>query len=82
MIDSSKSPMPVWRRYGTAILLSVLLVVVGYVVYVKELHHSAPSLSSPAASSPAKTPAPAVAPTPPTTVPGGIPVSSRDPFSN
>lgn len=84
MIDSSKSPLPLWRRYATAGFLTVLLVVMGYVVWAKELHHSASS-NPPAASatvgvgkaSSATVPAP-----PPTTVPGGVPISKRDPFGS
>lgn len=84
MIDSSASPIPAWRRYGTVLLLTVLVLVVGYVIYMKELHHSSASAASghPAAAvaKPVQA-APGPAPSVSTTIPGGIPVSSRDPFS-
>lgn len=84
MIDSSKSPVPLWKRYATAGLLTVLVLVMGYVVWAKELHHTTSSSSTPpapavAAPSP-KTPATTV-PTA-TTIPGGVPVSARDPFGS
>jgi hypothetical protein len=84
MIDASKSPLPTWKRYGLFVLLAVLIVVAGYVIWTKELHKS--SSSSPATSPPAATtPAPATAkaattPSVATTVPGGLPISSRNPF--
>lgn len=83
MIDASKSPVPAWKRYATMALLVALVLVAGYVIYVKELHKGSPT------SKPAPAPAPASAParaTPPasqtsaTTIPGGIPISSRNPF--
>lgn len=82
MIDSTRSPIPTWRKYATAILLTVLIAVAGYVVWSKELHHGQ---STPAAVSPpvaAKTVAPKAAPTASTTttIPGGLPISTRDPF--
>jgi hypothetical protein len=90
MIDASKSPLPTWKRYGLLLLIGVLVVVAGAMVWTKELHHSLPliSKSKPAASAPAST----AQSTPPsataskaakpvaTTVPGGIPVSGRNPF--
>lgn len=87
-IDATKSPTPLWQRRTIAVLLVVLLAVVGYMVWTKDLHHSSPAAAPPPASAPAlrrSTPAsrsanPASSPT--TTVPGGIPVSSRDPFGN
>jgi hypothetical protein len=84
MIDSSKSPMPVWRRYTNVLLLTVLLVVMGYVVWVKELHHSSPGSSTPSAPA-AAAPAPKTSPTTvstATTIPGGIAVSGRNPFGS
>ncbi len=83
-IDATKSPTPVWQRRIVAALLAVLLAVVGYMVWTKDLHHS-PAASAPPAPVAHSAPAPraASAPsTPGTTVPGGIPVSSRDPFGN
>jgi hypothetical protein len=84
VIDSSASPMPVWRRYGTILLLTVLVLVAGYVIYAKELHHSSSTGSghgAAALTTPAQ-PAPRPAVSVSTTIPGGIPVSSRDPFSS
>jgi hypothetical protein len=83
MIDSTKSPLPAWRRYATVVLLTVLIAVAGYVVWTKELHKgqsTAAAVKPPAA---AKTLAPKSvgAPSTTTTIPGGIPVSSRDPFA-
>jgi hypothetical protein len=87
MIDSSKSPMPVWRRYANVLMLTVLLVVMGYVVWVKELHHSSPASSTPPAPAarPAAAPASKTSPmavSTATTIPGGIPVSGRNPFGS
>lgn len=80
MIDSSRSPVPAWKRYLTMTVMIVLVVVAGWVLYTKEIHHSAPgSSSSPAVTNPA--PSTTVAQTPVTTVPGGIAPSARDPFS-
>jgi hypothetical protein len=90
MIDASKSPMPTWKRYGLLLLIAALVVVAGAMIWTKELHHSLPliSKSKPAASAPAtstkstppSTTAPASKPVA-TTIPGGIPVSSRNPFA-
>lgn len=80
MIDSTKAPMSPTRRYVTTALLTLLILVAMYVLWTKELHHSNPS---PASSTPAVThPAArsATAPTPSTTIPGGIPISGRNPF--
>ena len=85
MIDASKSPMPAWRRYLTAVFLTVLIAAAGYVVWVKELHPSSPATSSPPAAAAPAAGAPTGQPehaTPSTTIPGGIPVSSRDLFGN
>lgn len=81
MIDASKSPVPAWKRYATIAILAVLVVVVGYFLYSKELHHS-PAASRPAPA-PAVTqagPSQATAKTSPKGIPGGIPISSRNPF--
>jgi len=91
MIDATKSPMPTWKRYGLLVLIAALVVVAGAMIWTKELHHSLPILSKskPAASAPA----PSTPSTPPTTtvsaaskpvattIPGGIPVSARNPFT-
>lgn len=80
MIDASKSPMPLWKRWTTMALLAVLIVVAGYVLWTKELHHPATDSSSPSSPT-AAAPAPAhAAPTTTTTVPGGIAVSHNSPF--
>jgi hypothetical protein len=76
------SPVPAWKRYATMALIAVLAIVAAYVLYTKELHHSASS--STGTTPPATAPAP-VSPTPthttaPTTIPGGLPISSRNPF--
>lgn len=80
MIDASKSPMPLWKRLATVLLLAVLIVAAGYVLWTKELHHSAGESSSPTIPA-AVAPAPArAASTTTTTVPGGIPVGHNSPF--
>jgi len=87
MIDPTRSPQPAWRRYLSAAVLGVLIVVAGYVIYTKDLKHSGSGASQPVASAPAqiKTTSPktaskpAVAPT--TTIPGGVAPSSRNPFA-
>lgn len=85
MIDASRSPMPTWKRYGTFVLLAVLIVVAGYVIWTKELHKkssSPPSSSPPAATTPAPVTATTVAKPAPTTIPGGLPISNRNPFGS
>lgn len=80
MIDASKSPLPAWKRYVIASLLTVLIAVAGYVVWTKELHHTSTS-ASPTTSAVVTNPAPKHAPVAPsTTIPGGIAVSARNPF--
>lgn len=80
--------MPLWKRYAVIALLAVLIVIAGYVLYTKVLHKASPAAasSSPPPAAAVSTGAgssPAVrAATPTTTVPGGIPVSSRDPFGS
>jgi hypothetical protein len=90
MIDASKSPLPAWKRYGLILVVAALLVAAAGVIWTKELHHSIPgvSKSKPAASAPAtaqSTPpitGPSKASKPvATTIPGGIPVSARNPFA-
>jgi hypothetical protein len=90
MIDATKSPMPTWKRYGLFVLMAALVLVAGATIWTKELHHSIPGLSKskPAASAPTSSaPAPAAHSTAsatskpaPAAIPGGIPVSSRNPF--
>lgn len=83
-IDATKSPTPVWQRRTIAVLLAVLLAAVAYMVWTKDLHHATPASAPAPASAPSLTHSVPVsrAASPTTTVPGGIPVSSRDPFGN
>ena len=39
MIDSSRTPRPLWNRVLTAILLILAIATLAWVVWVKELHH-------------------------------------------
>ena len=39
MIDSSRSPRPLWNRILMAVLLVVSIVVAAWIIWVKELHH-------------------------------------------
>jgi hypothetical protein len=87
MIDASSSPRPAWQRYATIAALAVLLLVALFVIWKKELHHQSSgsaNVNTPAASAPAALPvgkAPrSVTRAPATPVPGGVPVSSRNPF--
>jgi hypothetical protein len=84
MIDATRSPQPAWRRYGTFILLGALIVFAAFFIWTKELHHHSSAAGSvntpPAAAAPAAAAAPSVGKAPPTSAPGGIPVSSRNPF--
>lgn len=88
MIDATKSPMPLWRRYATIALLAIVILAAGYLVWSKELHHSSSSGSPPspaAASANSATTKTTSHPKPgatPTTIPGGIPISTRNPFSH
>jgi hypothetical protein len=82
MIDATKSPTPAWRKYLMIVVLGVLIVIAAYFVWTKELHKSS-------SNSPSSTPTTLVAPakqTPPKaptiTIPGGIPVSNRNPFGS
>ena len=89
MIDATRGPMPAWKRYGLFVVVAALVLAAGAMIWTKELHHSLPLLSKskPAASAPAPTSVPpstgTVKPSksPATTIPGGIPVSGRDPFA-
>ncbi len=79
MIDPTRSPKPAWRRYLATCLLTVVVVAAGYFVYTKDLRHHSATATPPAAStSTASTNATAEMPS--TTVPGGPPVSGRNPF--
>jgi hypothetical protein len=39
MIDSSRSPRPLWKRTLTVIALTVFITVLAWQIWVKELHH-------------------------------------------
>lgn len=39
MIDASRSPRPVWRRLLTTVTVAVLIAVLAWAIWVKELHH-------------------------------------------
>ena len=84
MIDATKGPAPAWRRKGMLPLLSVLIVLTGYAIWAKEINKPSSSASSPPAVSATVATVPAAKAPPPTsatTIPGGIPLSSRNPFS-
>ena len=79
--------MPAWKRYATMALLAVLVLAAAYVIYTKELHHST---TAGATSPPASAPVPLIGSSTrsgsaktavPTTIPGGIAPSSRNPFA-
>jgi hypothetical protein len=78
--DATKSPTPAWQRTLIGVLLAVFIIAVGYFLWTHELHHSAKA-SPPAAVQPAPSQPSHPGTTPPTTIPGGIPISSRDPFA-
>jgi hypothetical protein len=62
------------------VLLGVLIVFAAFVIWTRELHHhssGSANSSPPPATAPA---APSIRQAPATTIPGGIPVSSRNPF--
>jgi hypothetical protein len=84
MIDATKSPLPTWKRYGLFVLIAALVIVAGAAIWTKELHHSLPGISKskPAATQAAPPATAATKTTKPvaTTIPGGIAVSSRNPF--
>lgn len=82
MIDATKGPVPAWKKYGTIALLAVLVVAMAYVLWVKELKHHSPvaSNSAPPAATAKVGHATTAKKAPPTTVPGGLPISSRNPF--
>jgi hypothetical protein len=80
MIDASRSPRPAWQRIATIAALAVLILLALLFISKKVLHHNSSGSSNiniPAASAPA---VPSVKKAPVTTVPGGVPVSSRNPF--
>ncbi len=79
MIDSTKGPIPLWKRYAMIIGLAVVLIVGGYYIYSKDLHQSSNSAANPPAAAP-----PPHAATPPTVAPVTktpiAPISNRSPF--
>ncbi len=79
MIDSTKSPVPAWKRYSILALVTLLVVVAGYMIWTKELKHKGLSHSSSQAGTSQVSTAPARTTTP-TTV--GLPLSSRNPFGS
>lgn len=87
MIDATKSPLPTWKRYALFVLIAALVVAAGAMIWTKELHHSLPGLSkstpttSATQSTPPSTTASKASKSVATTIPGGIPVSSRNPFA-
>lgn len=80
MIDASKSPMPAWKRYSMIVLLAVFIAVAGYMIWTKDVHKSSSHTSTPPSQPAPAVVAPAATKPAPTTIPGGIPVSSRSPF--
>lgn len=83
MLDASKSPIPTWRRYVMAGVLTIAILVAGWFVWSKDLHHASLPGTPAAATTPPGLPAgPATrqSASTATTIPGGIPVSSRNPF--
>jgi hypothetical protein len=80
MIDASRTPRPAWQRYATIAALAALILVALLFISKKVLHHSSQSDSTPpppAATSPVKSIKPPITHS---AVPGGVPISSRDPF--
>jgi hypothetical protein len=80
MIDASLSPRPAWRRYVTLIVLLVLVAAAAYVIWTKELHHSAATNSAPKARPAAASAKTHLVKATATTIPGGVLVSGRNPF--
>jgi hypothetical protein len=84
-IDATKSPTPTWQRVLIGVLLAGVIVAVGYFLWTHELHHakaSSPPANPPAVAQTAHAPASHPRATPVTTIPGGLPISSRNPFSS
>jgi hypothetical protein len=85
-VDATKSPTPAWKRTVVMALLGVLILAAGYFVWTHDLHKSSPPASSsgpaPAAQT-SQTSQPSVKPAATTTtVPAGLPISSRNPFTS
>jgi hypothetical protein len=83
-IDSTKTPSSPRQRYAVAILLTVLVVLAGYFVYMKDLRHhstvSSPTSTPSVVQTVPKSKAPTVTTT--TTIPGGVAISTRNPFGS
>jgi hypothetical protein len=80
MIDASHSPQTTWKRVATIVGLAVLILLALLLVWKKELHHHSSGsahVNTPAASA---RPSSSMKKAPAATIPGGIPVSSRNPF--
>lgn len=39
MIDSTRSPRPLWKRTMIAVVLIVFIVTMAWLIWVRELHH-------------------------------------------
>lgn len=46
MIDASRSPRPLWRRALTLFIVTALVAVFAWAIWVKELHHPAPHIGT------------------------------------
>lgn len=83
MIDASRSPRPLWQRIGTVVVLAALIAVAAFVIWKKELKSPATAKRSPSVTvarpSAKVQPAPRAVP-PATALPGGVPISARNPF--
>jgi hypothetical protein len=80
MIDASRSPRAAWQRYATIVALAVLILLAVLFISKKVLHHGSQSNSAPpppAVTSPVKS---IKAAAPHNAVPGGVPISNRNPF--
>jgi hypothetical protein len=40
VIDATRSPRPVWKRYLTIVLLMALIAALAWTIWVEELHHA------------------------------------------
>ena len=38
-IDSSRSPRPLWKQYATLAIVAILIGVLAWYIWTKELHH-------------------------------------------
>ena len=44
MIDSTRSPRPLWRRALTMLFVGVTIGILAWAIWVKELHHPSPHI--------------------------------------